>query len=98
MTHIDHHDDLVFDQRNGERICSRRIREAFSQSLDVVNADHLSPEDKRATLASWASELYVVESKPALRLVPGLPGPILYDDVLSALKSLDHPQGCRCPQ
>jgi hypothetical protein len=93
MKHIDNHDDAVFDQRNGVN-ASVLVEPGkhFCNPWDVVNADHLSQEDKRAILASWASDLYVVESRPALCLVPGLPGPILYDDVLSALKCLDHPQ------
>lgn len=93
MTHIDNYDDVVFDQRNGVN-ASVLVEPGkhFRNPWDVVNADHLSQGDKRAILASWASDLYVVEPKPALRLVPGMRLPIFYDDVLSALKSLDHPQ------
>lgn len=61
----------------------------FSHPRDVINAKDLSVEEKRAVLASWASDAYAVESTPALRMVPGVPEPIPYDDVLSALKALD---------
>jgi hypothetical protein len=61
----------------------------FSHPRDVINAMDLSVEEKRAVLASWASDAYAVESMPSLRMVPGVPEPIPYDDVLSALKALD---------
>ena len=39
--------------------------------IDVVGAHSLSIDDKRAILASWASDFYAVDSKPALRQIPG---------------------------
>lgn len=49
----------------------------------------ISTSQKRAILASWASDLYAVESSPLLRQPPGLPKVIKYSDVINALKELD---------
>jgi hypothetical protein len=40
-------------------------------------------------LSSWASDMYVVESQPALREVPGIRHRLRLDDILTALKHLD---------
>ncbi len=61
---------------------------------DVVKAPALSVDDKRAILAAWASDFYAVDSKPALRQLPGTPEPISIDDVQSAIiKELDRRYG-----
>jgi len=56
---------------------------------DVLDDAALSADEKRAILSSWASDMYVVESHPTLREVPGVPHRMRLDDVLSALKRLD---------
>ena len=56
---------------------------------DVLNDATLSIGEKRVILSSWASDMYVVESHPALRQVPGIPHQIHLDDILAALKRLD---------
>lgn len=61
--------------------------------IDVVRAPSLSVDDKRAILAAWASDFYAVDSKPALRQVPGTPEPVPIDEVQSALKELDRRYG-----
>jgi len=61
--------------------------------LDVMRATTLSVDDKRAILAAWASDFYAVDSKPALRQLPGTPEPVLIDEVQSALKELDRRYG-----
>ena len=58
--------------------------------IDVVRAPSISVDDKRAILAAWASYFYAVDSKPALRQVPGTPEPVPIDEVQSALKELDR--------
>ncbi|MFJ6322198.1 MULTISPECIES: hypothetical protein [unclassified Rhizobium] len=58
--------------------------------FDVARAPALSIDDKRAILAAWASDLYAVDSKPALRQMPGTPEPILIDEVEAALRELDR--------
>ena len=56
---------------------------------DVLNDAKLSTDEKRVILSSWASDVYVVESLPALREVPGIPHLLHLDDILAALKQLD---------
>ncbi len=58
--------------------------------IDVVRAPALSVDDKRAILAAWASDFYAVDSKPALRQVPGTPEAVSIDEVQSALRELDR--------
>ncbi len=61
----------------------------FAHPSEVLRADDLSREQKRAILASWASDAYAVESAPALRHCPGGGRPVPLDDVLAALRALD---------
>lgn len=52
--------------------------------MEVVNA----VQEKRAVLASWASDACAVESAPELRCPPS--GPVLrYNDIINASKCLD---------
>ena len=60
----------------------------FSHPRDVLHADHISKDEKRAILASWASDVFSVESIPALRLYPGTDKAVSYDDIIDALKIL----------
>jgi hypothetical protein len=63
----------------------------FADPREVLAAD-LPQEEKRAVLAHWASDACAVESAPALRRCPGLPGrTVPVDDVLAALRALDGP-------
>ena len=50
-----------------------------------------APEyEKRAILASWASDACAIESVPALRRAPTHGGkPVAFDDVMDALRALD---------
>jgi hypothetical protein len=57
---------------------------------DVVRAPSLSQDDKRAILAAWASDFYAVDSKPALRKLPGMVEPVSIDEVQAALRELDQ--------
>ena len=61
----------------------------YGSPHDVLNDAKLSTEEKRVILSSWASDMYVVESHPALREVPGVPHRLRLDDILAALKQLD---------
>jgi hypothetical protein len=61
--------------------------------IDVVRAPALSIDDRRTILAAWASDFYAVDSKPALRRLPGTPEPVSIDEVQSALKELDRRYG-----
>lgn len=60
----------------------------FEHPEEVVSA-RLSKDEKRAILASWASDLHAVESLPELRHPPGVHHPVRYTDILDALKKLD---------
>ncbi|MBY4593239.1 MULTISPECIES: hypothetical protein [Rhizobium] len=65
----------------------------LKRPIDVVREPSLSVDDKRTILAAWASDYYAVESKPALRQVPGTLEPVSIDEVQSALKELDRRYG-----
>jgi len=56
---------------------------------DVLNDRNLSDAEKRIVLSSWASDMYAVESCPALRDVPGIGHTIRLVDILAALRQLD---------
>jgi hypothetical protein len=56
---------------------------------DVLRDARLSPTEKRVILSSWASDMYAVESQPALRRIPGIPQPLRLGDILAALRQLD---------
>jgi hypothetical protein len=62
---------------------------AFGHPSDVVNDTDLTLSEKRAILASWASDVCAVESTPALRRAPGRP-PVGFDDIIDALRELDR--------
>jgi hypothetical protein len=64
--------------------------QAFSHPADVVNDPDLTLNEKRAILASWASDACAIESVPALRRAPLKGGrPVAFDDVMDALRALD---------
>jgi hypothetical protein len=63
--------------------------QAFSHPTEVVADPDLTLQEKRAILASWASDACAVDSVPALRHAgPGSP-PVGFDDVMDALRLLD---------
>lgn len=61
----------------------------FEHPDDVLAADDIGPDEKRAILASWASDIFAIESVPALRLCPGTDKAVSYDEIMEALKTLD---------
>ncbi len=65
----------------------------ISRPIDVVDATTLQVDEKRAILAAWASDLYTINSRPALRHMPGTPEPVLIDEVQAALRDLDQRYG-----
>ena len=56
---------------------------------EVVQDDRMSLMEKRQLLCAWASDACAVESRPGFRWLPGTPGPIFVDHVLTALRTLD---------
>jgi hypothetical protein len=66
----------------------------YDHPQDVVADTTLSIGEKRAILASWASDAAAVASNPAFRELPGSNRVVTIDDVLEALSALDHrPKG-----
>lgn len=63
--------------------------QAFEHPSDVVNDPDLTLNEKRAILASWASDACAPEAAPHLRCAPGGRRPVLFDDVMEALRTLD---------
>jgi hypothetical protein len=69
----------------------------FDHPKDVISHPSLSGLEKRAILASWASDASAIASCPSLRACAGLKTPVSIDEILEALCELDgeprHPPG-----
>lgn len=65
-----------------------RPADAFSHPQEVVCDPDLSINEKRAILASWASDACAVEAMPGLRRSSG-GASVSFDDIIDALKELD---------
>jgi hypothetical protein len=66
----------------------------YDHPRDVVQDPTISISEKRAILASWASDAASVASSPPLRALPGANGIVTIDEILEALSTLDHhPKG-----
>src|SRR5437773_8526168 len=61
----------------------------FDHPRDVVSHPTLTLAEKRAILASWASDASAIASCPALRAPDGLKAPVSIDEILEALCELD---------
>jgi hypothetical protein len=61
----------------------------FNHPRDVVSHPTLTLAEKRAILASWASDASAIASCPALRASSGLKAPVTIDEILDALCELD---------
>lgn len=69
-----------------------RTAHSFAHPDQVLDDHELTLADKRAVLASWASDALAVDDQPSLRQLPS--GAIVpVEDILAALKSLDLKQG-----
>lgn len=62
----------------------------FEHPRDVVSDPTLSLSEKRAILASWASDASAIASCPSLRAPDGLKAPVSIDEILEALCALDE--------
>jgi hypothetical protein len=78
------HDDNVFDLN-----AVLHPGTVFEHPRDVVSDPSLTLSEKRAILASWASDASAIASCPALRAPAGLKAPVTIDDILEALCELD---------
>lgn len=67
---------------------------AFTHPMDVVRDTDLTLNEKRAVLASWASDACAVEAAPELR-APSEGQVVRWDDIMDALRSLDE-TAARC--
>ena len=61
---------------------------AFRTPMEVVNDPDMTVQEKRAILASWASDACAVEASPELR-APAPTNVVRFDDIMEALKRLD---------
>ncbi len=55
----------------------------YASPSDVFNDETLSVPEKRIILSSWASDMFAVESCPALREIPGMGHTIRLADILA---------------
>ena len=62
--------------------------QAFENPAAVVNDPDLTVNEKRAILASWASDACAVEAAPDLRAGPQ-GSAVRFDDIMDALRTLD---------
>jgi hypothetical protein len=61
---------------------------AFGHPADVLSDPDLTVNEKRAILASWASDDCAVEAATGLRASRKGP-PVRFDDIMDALRTLD---------
>jgi hypothetical protein len=61
--------------------------QAFDHPSDVVEDPDLSLNEKRAILASWASDACAIEAAPDLRQLPAGKRPVRFDDIMDALRA-----------
>ena len=69
---------------------------AFAHPMDVVRDTDLTLNEKRAILASWASDACAVEAAPELRFTT-TGGLVRWDDIMDALRTLDREGGKPLP-
>ena len=67
--------------------------QAFDHPEQVVDDPDLTLNEKRAILASWASDVCAIEAAPPLRRLPGSGRVVSIDDILEALRRLDKESG-----
>ena len=63
--------------------------QAFAHPSEVVNDPDLTLNEKRAILASWASDACAIEAAPDLRS-NARGAPVRFDDIMEALRTLDR--------
>ena len=61
--------------------------QAFGHPAEVANNPNLTVNEKRAILASWASDACAVEASAGLTEGPKVP--VRFDEIMDALKALD---------
>ncbi|HEY0437731.1 MAG TPA: hypothetical protein VGC92_13910 [Phenylobacterium sp.] len=83
-------DELIRTQGLGAAL-DRLLRPAvgFSHPRDVLKDPLLDQNEKRAVLASWASDASAVADEPGQRWLLGTPEPVPLADIREALARLD---------
>lgn len=71
---------------------ARGVRPAVGFTIpdDIVKDPHLTLAEKRALLASWASDASAVQDEPKMRWLLGTPEPVPLKEVQDALLRLDR--------
>ena len=62
---------------------------AFGHPSDVLGDPDLTLNEKRAVMASWASDACAIEAAPDLRS-NARGAPVRFDDIMEALRTLDR--------
>jgi hypothetical protein len=65
----------------------------FARPRDVLADERLSVDERRAVLASWASDACAVESNPTLRRLIFADAPVTFDEIMNVLRQLDTLKG-----
>jgi hypothetical protein len=85
-------DTLTFESRTESKFDLDALlhpARAFAHPMDVVRDTDLTLNEKRAILASWASDACAVEAAPELRITSE-GGFVRWDDIMDALRTLDR--------
>jgi hypothetical protein len=84
-------DELIRTQGLGAAL-DRLLRPAvgFTHPREVLKDPLLDLPEKRAVLASWASDASAVAEEPGLRWLLGTPEPVPLADIRDALARLDR--------
>ena len=87
-------EQLISQQGLGAAL-ERWLRPAvgFQHPRDVLKDPMLEPAEKRAVLASWASDASAVQDQPTLRWLLGTPEPVPLRDLREAIETLDRREG-----
>jgi hypothetical protein len=82
---------LYEDDRDDAWVLDKLLHpaQAFAHPSDVINDPDLTLNEKRAILASWASDACAIEAVPSLRRLPKGKRPVPFDEVMDALLALD---------
>jgi hypothetical protein len=62
----------------------------YARPADVAADELLTIDERRAILASWASDACAVDSNPPLRRPPLVSTPVTFDEIMNALRQLDR--------
>src|ERR1700730_9755828 len=87
MTDLNRH----FDENVYDLNAILHPRTVFDHPRDVLADATLSRAEKRAILASWASDAAAVNSCPSLRAIPGTKNVVSIDDIVKPFPSVNPP-------